>query len=84
MFDMHAFAQHLYVLFAQLGAAGLVLLGVLDSSFLFMPLGNDLLLVGLTTQHHSRIYYYVPLAAFGSMLGVLVLDLVARKGGRRA
>lgn len=73
--------QHLFLIFEHLGAVGLLLLGILDSSFLFMPLGNDLLIVGLTTQHHERLFYYVPFAAVGSTLGVLLLDLVSRKGG---
>ena len=78
---MHRLAYHLYLLFAQLGGFGLLLLGVLDSSFLFLPLGNDLLLVALTAQHRDRWAYYVLMAAAGSTLGCLVLDLVSRKGG---
>lgn len=78
---MTGITQHLYFFFAHLGAAGLLLLGVLDSSFLMMPLGNDLLVVGLTSAHHNRLPYYVPIAALGSTIGVLLLDLVARKRG---
>jgi membrane protein YqaA with SNARE-associated domain len=73
--------QHLYVFFAHLGAFGLVLLGILDSSFLMMPLGNDLLLVGLTSLHHDRLIFYIPMAVLGSTLGVLLLDLVLRGTG---
>ena len=62
---------------------GLLLLGVLDSSFLMLPVGNDLLVVGLTSTHHDRLIYYVPIAALGSTLGVLLLDLVCRKGGEQ-
>lgn len=78
---MQSLIQHLYIFFAHLGAFGLVLLGILDSSFLMMPLGNDLLLVGLTSQHHNRLIYYIPMAALGSTLGVLLLDLVLRGSG---
>lgn len=78
---MHAFLNHFIGWLFHLGALGLVILGVLDSSFLFMPLGNDLLLVGLTVQHHERLPYYVPMAALGSTAGCLLLDLVARKRG---
>lgn len=56
-------------------------MGVLDSSFLFLPFGNDLLVVGLIARHHQGFILYVLLAACGSTLGVLLLDLVARKGG---
>ena len=78
---MHRFAYHLYLLFAHLGGFGLLLLGVLDSSFLFLPLGNDLLLVALTAQHRDRWAYYVLMAAAGSTLGCLALDLASRRGG---
>ena len=65
-----------------LGGAGLFILGVLDSSFLFLPLGNDLLLTALTIRHHERLPLYVALASpSGSCAGVFLLDLVVRKGG---
>lgn len=46
-----------------------------------MPLGNDLLLVGLASQHHDHLWWYVPSAALGSMAGCWLLDLVCRKRG---
>ena len=36
--------------FARMGGFGLVGFGILDSSFLFLPLGNDLLLIVLTAR----------------------------------
>ena len=78
---MHGFVQHLYVFFAHLGGFGLLILGVLDSSFLFMPLGNDLLLVGLTAQNRNHWPYYAAMATAGSTLGCFVLDMISRKGG---
>src|ERR1700738_1407811 len=78
---MHAFAQHLYASFAHLGAAGLFLLGMLDSSFLMTPLGNDILLVGLASVHHDKLPYYIPAAALGSTVGSFLLYWVSRKGG---
>jgi membrane protein YqaA with SNARE-associated domain len=65
----------------NLGALGLVLIGVLDSSFLFIPTGNDLLLIALTARHHENVISYVLASSLGSMLGVLLVDLVCRKGG---
>ncbi len=56
-------------------------MGVLDSSFLFLPFGNDLLVVGLVVHNHSGMVYYILTAVCGSTLGVLLLDVVARKGG---
>jgi membrane protein YqaA with SNARE-associated domain len=65
----------------HLGALGLVVMGVLDSSFLFIPTGNDLLLIALTARHHENVISYVLASALGSMLGVLLVDVVCRKGG---
>jgi uncharacterized membrane protein YdjX (TVP38/TMEM64 family) len=78
---VHGFVRHLFVLLLHLGPWGLLILGVLDSSFLFMPLGNDLLVIGLTSQHPKRLWLYAPTAALGSVLGCALLDLVARKQG---
>ncbi|MDP9055144.1 MAG: hypothetical protein M3N93_12730 [Acidobacteriota bacterium] len=69
--------------FFSLGGLGLLLLGVLDSSFLFMPLGNDLLVVGLTAAHRQRVFYYVAMATVGSMIGVDFTRWVSAKGGRK-
>ena len=78
---MHGAIQHIFLVLLHLGAAGLVVLGILDSSFLFLPLGNDLLITALTIQHHEKLPVYVICASCGSTLGVFLLDLVARKGG---
>jgi membrane protein YqaA with SNARE-associated domain len=68
--------------FASLGGVGLLLLGIIDSSFLlFIPLGNDLLLVGLTARTPSHWIYYVIMASAGSVLGCWFTDWVSRKGG---
>lgn len=65
----------------HIGYFGPLLMGVLDSSFLFLPFGNDLLVVGLVASHHHGAWLYVLAAACGSTLGVLVLALVSRKLG---
>lgn len=81
---MSTFLRHALAFIFILGYFGPLVLGVLDSSFLFLPFGNDLLIVGLTVRHDHqflRIAIYVLLAAIGSMLGVLLLHLVAHKGG---
>jgi membrane protein YqaA with SNARE-associated domain len=71
----------LFIFLAHLGAFGLLILGVLDDSILFLPLGNDLLLMALTIRHQSLLPLYVAAAAAGSTLGCYILDLVIRKGG---
>jgi len=78
---VHSIVHTLLLFFAHLGALGLLILGVLDSSFLFLPLGNDLLLIALTVRHHTDLPLYVALAAGGSTLGCYLLDLSVRKGG---
>ena len=78
---MHQILQHLAQFFASLGGVGLLLLGALDSSFLFLPLGNDLLLVLLTVQHPARMPFYACMAAVGSLIGCFVTESISRKGG---
>lgn len=56
-------------------------MGVLDSSFLFLPFGNDLLVVGMTANHHAGYVGYVLAAAAGSTLGVLLITLAAHRLG---
>ncbi len=78
---MHLFIRHLITWLIHLGIFGPLIFGVLDSSFLFFPFGNDLLVAALTARDHAHLPAYVLTAALGSALGVLLLDLVARKGG---
>lgn len=56
-------------------------MGILDSSFLVLPFGNDFVVVGLVARHHHGAFWYVLAAACGSTIGVLFLALVARKLG---
>ncbi|MBV8904162.1 MAG: hypothetical protein JOZ22_11060 [Acidobacteriia bacterium] len=74
------------VLFAvvwKLGGPGLLLLGILDSSFLVAPLGNDLLVIAMTARHRDvpHMLYYSLMSSVGSVLGVLLIDLVVRPLG---
>jgi membrane protein YqaA with SNARE-associated domain len=66
----------------HLGYAGPFVMGILDSSFLFLPFGNDLLVVALTARHHEGYLWYVLTAVCGSTVGVFLLDLIARKLGK--
>ncbi len=58
-------------------------MGILDSSFLVLPFGNDLLVVGIIAHHHRGAPWYVVSAACGSTIGVLLLAIVARKLGEK-
>jgi membrane protein YqaA with SNARE-associated domain len=48
---------------------------------LFLPLGNDLLLVALAARHPERLFYYAFMASAGSVLGCAFTDWISRKGG---
>lgn len=65
----------------SLGAPGLFLISFLDSSVLTFPVINDLLLIDLSIARPARMLLYASMAALGSLLGCLLLYLLARKGG---
>ncbi len=79
--SLNPFIARLAAFFFTLGGFGLLLLGILDSSFLFLPLGIDLLMVALTVKHHDHMFYYAAMAAAGSVIGCFTTDWVSRKGG---
>jgi membrane protein YqaA with SNARE-associated domain len=80
---MRHLAGVLFAIFWKLGGIGLLVLGILDSSFLFAPLGNDVLVVAITARHHQipEMLYYASMSTIGSVLGCLLVDLVFRKAG---
>jgi membrane protein YqaA with SNARE-associated domain len=71
--------------FRRLGVLGLFLLSALDSSFLVLPFGNDLLLIALVSSNRDSLVWiaYVVVSAIGSLVGVLVVDLIMRKAGEK-
>ena len=73
--------RHLLAYFVQFGVFGLLALAIADDSFLFIPIGTDLLMVVLVARHHEQFPEYLVAAAVGSTIGVFLLDLVCRKGG---
>lgn len=73
--------RHLLTFFLQLGAFGILLVSIADDSFLFLPIGSDLLTVVLVARNHAWLPLYVLAGAVGSTIGVFLLDLVCRKGG---
>ena len=81
---MNAIVNHLFAVFIRLGPFRLLILGFLDSSFFFfLPLGNDLLVVALTARNHRMLPVFAVMATAGSVLGCLLTDWVARKGGEK-
>lgn len=75
----------LLAMFWKFGGLGLVVLGIFDSSFLFAPLGNDLLVVAMAARKHSVAFmlYYAAASTVGSVLGCLLVDLILRKAGEK-
>lgn len=71
--------------FLRLGIFGLFLLSALDSSFLVLPFGNDVLLIALVSRDRSSLVWigYVLVSALGSIVGVFVIDLIMRKTGEK-
>jgi membrane protein YqaA with SNARE-associated domain len=69
----------------RLGMPGLFLMSALDSSFLVLPFGNDLLLIALVSSNRESLIWiaYVIVSAVGSVLGVFVIDLLMRKAGEK-
>lgn len=60
-------------------------MSALDSSFLVLPFGNDLLLIALVSSNRNSWIWigYVIVSALGSVVGVLIVDLIMRKAGEK-
>ena len=69
--------------FLAFGAFGPFLLETLDSSFLYLPLANELLLAALLSRGDAGLLWllYAASGAAGTVAGVFLLDLVARRAG---
>jgi membrane protein YqaA with SNARE-associated domain len=65
----------------NLGVVGLIGMGVLDSSILFLPFGNDFLIVLLTARNPDRFWLYALAATAGSLVGCTITDALSRKIG---
>jgi membrane protein YqaA with SNARE-associated domain len=64
-----------------LGAGGIFLAAFLDSSFVSLPVINDVLVIELSVLHPARMPVYAAAAVLGSLAGCLVLFYLARKSG---
>ena len=60
----------------------MVLIGALDSSLLSLPEINDYLVVGRCIKEPHAVFYFPLFAAFGSVLGCLLLYTIMRRGGQ--
>jgi len=77
---MSGFFRPVLLFLFHIGYFGPLVLGIV-TSFILLPFGNDLLLVGLVAQHPKGLPLYVLSATCGSTIGVFLLALVARKLG---
>lgn len=67
----------------SLGAPGLFLVTLLDSSVLSLPQVPDLLLIWMVSRQPSMWLVYALMATAGSVVGCTAMYLLARKGGER-
>ncbi len=67
----------------HIGYFGPFLMGVLDSSFLVLPFGNDLLVIAMVARHPQGAPWYVISAAAGSTAGAFLLASVSKKLGEQ-
>ncbi|HXA53043.1 MAG TPA: hypothetical protein VNV86_22150, partial [Candidatus Acidoferrum sp.] len=78
---MRSLAAGIFAFVLKFGGLGLLIIGIVDSSYLFAPWGNDLLLVALTARHPEflRMLYYAAMSTIGSVLGCLLIDVPMRR-----
>jgi membrane protein YqaA with SNARE-associated domain len=66
----------------SIGPLGIVIIAILDSSFLSLPEVNDIIVVTNVAKEPGLFFYWPLLTTVGSVIGCLILYLVARKGGK--
>lgn len=66
---------------STLGGFGLFIVAFLDSSFISLPIANDVVVIQLSIRHKAGMPFYALMALLGSIAGCLVLYFLARKGG---
>lgn len=79
------FSVHLGHVLARYGGFGLFAISFLDSSFLFFPFINDLLLIHLAARHADQplwVLMYATECTTGSVLGAMAIYAIAYRGRR--
>jgi membrane protein DedA with SNARE-associated domain len=66
------------------GGPGLIGLGIVDSSFLPIPGGMDLVTAVLAAGNHTLWWYYALMSTMGSVAGGYLTYRIAREGGKEA
>jgi membrane protein YqaA with SNARE-associated domain len=73
--------KSIYLTLIGFGAAGVLVIGLLDAALIPMPGGPDLVVMALSQHNHSLMPVYVIAAVIGSTLGCLVPYWIGRKAG---
>src|SRR5438067_7676002 len=68
----------------HLGGAGLILLGIVDQSFVPIPGGMDAITIVLAAGHRNLWLYYAAMATVGTVLGAFLTYRLSKKGGKAA
>jgi membrane protein YqaA with SNARE-associated domain len=68
----------------HLGGLGLVLVAVVDNSFVPLPGSLDVFTIWLAASHPDLWFYYAAMAIVGSLIGAYITYALARKGGKEA
>src|SRR5437868_8598400 len=68
----------------QLGGVGLIIVGVVDASFVPIPGSVDALTIVLAASKHEWWWYYAAMATSGAVLGGYLTFRIGRKGGKES
>lgn len=71
-----------WTLIRRLGGPGLILLGLVDASFIPTPGSMDALTIVLAAAHSSWWPYYALMATTGAVVGAWLMFRIGRKGGK--
>lgn len=75
------YLKSIYLTLIAFGAAGILVIGLLDAALIPMPGGPDLVVMALSQHNHSLMPIYVIAAVIGSTVGCLVPYWLGRKAG---
>src|SRR5436309_1579156 len=78
----YTFFDYVRHLLQHLGAPGMFIIAIFDSSLLSIPEINDLLIIRACARQWHAVLYYPLIAASGSVIGCLILFHIMRRGGK--
>jgi membrane protein DedA with SNARE-associated domain len=81
LISVFAASQFRHWLF-HLGGVGLVIVALIDNSFIPIPGGLDVFTILLASQRHDLWPYYVVMSTFGSVIGAYLTYRIGAEGGK--